>query len=97
MDHSQNSGIYTRYQPDISPVFLVIFLSIDNQHGLFFVANHINAISQNLFDNYIKIEAYLEIEFSRRFGRAEEDAFINGTGIDVPTGILHAAGGGEVG
>jgi HK97 family phage major capsid protein len=48
-------------------------------------------------DNNFNIEAYLENEFSRRFGRAEENAFINGTGIDAPTGILHATGGGEVG
>ena len=48
-------------------------------------------------DNNFNIKAYLENEFSRRFGRADEDAFINGTGIDAPTGILHATGGGEVG
>jgi HK97 family phage major capsid protein len=48
-------------------------------------------------DNNFNIEAYLENEFSRRFGRAEEDAFINGTGIDAPTGILNTTGGGEVG
>jgi len=48
-------------------------------------------------DNNFNIEAYLENEFSRRFGRSEEDAFFNGTGIDAPTGILHATGGGEVG
>jgi HK97 family phage major capsid protein len=48
-------------------------------------------------DYNFNIEAYLENESSRRFGRAEEDAFINGTGIDAPTGILHATGRGEVG
>ena len=48
-------------------------------------------------DNNFNLEAYLENEFSRRFGRAEENAFINGTGIDSPTGILNATGGGEVG
>ena len=30
-------------------------------------------------------------------GRAEEDAFINGRGEGMPTGILHGADGAEVG
>lgn len=45
-------------------------------------------------DNDFDIEAYLENEFARRFGRAEESAFINGNGTDEPTGILN---GGEIG
>lgn len=45
-------------------------------------------------DNDFDIEAYLENEFARRFGRAEENAFINGNGTDEPTGILN---GGEIG
>ena len=48
-------------------------------------------------DNDFNLEGYLENEFSRRFGRSEENAFINGDGINEPTGILNATGGGEIG
>lgn len=42
-------------------------------------------------DMNFPVEAYLNNEFARRFGRAEEDIFINGTGIDEPTGLLQTA------
>jgi len=48
-------------------------------------------------DNNFNLEGYLENEFSRRFGRVEENAFINGNGVDEPTGILNATGGGDIG
>ncbi len=34
---------------------------------------------------------------AKNFGRAEDNAFINGTGVNMPTGILAAEGGAEVG
>nr|DAO46993.1 MAG TPA: major capsid protein [Caudoviricetes sp.] len=34
------------------------------------------------------LEQYLVSQFSKRFSKAEEDAFINGTGVDQPHGIL---------
>lgn len=34
--------------------------------------------------------------FARNFGRAEDNAFINGNGNEMPTGILNATGGAEV-
>lgn len=37
------------------------------------------------------VEAYLNNEFARRFGRAEENIFINGTGVNEPTGLLQTA------
>ena len=37
------------------------------------------------------LERYLRNEFARRFGRAEENAFFNGTGIEEPTGLLNTA------
>ena len=49
-------------------------------------------VSDNAFD----LENYLVTAFARRFGRAEEAAFLNGTGINQPTGLL-SAGGAEVG
>jgi HK97 family phage major capsid protein len=39
-------------------------------------------------DNAFDIEKYLLNAFARRFGRAEEAAFLNGTGVDEPTGLL---------
>lgn len=48
-------------------------------------------------DTNFNIESYLENDFARRFGRAEEDAFINGNGTDAPCGILNATGGAEIG
>lgn len=43
------------------------------------------------------LESYLIGRFSKAFGKAEEDAFINGTGVSMPTGILHDTDGAETG
>ena len=48
-------------------------------------------------DNKFDIEKYLRNDFARRFGREEENAFINGDGITSPTGILHPTEGAEIG
>lgn len=48
-------------------------------------------------DASFDIESYLIKRFAKNFGRAEDNAFINGTGIEMPTGILHATGGAVVG
>lgn len=45
-------------------------------------------------DMNFDLEKYLLNEFTRRFGRSEEDAFINGDGTDRPIGILNS---GELG
>ena len=45
-----------------------------------------NFVNDDKFD----IENYLERVFARRFGRAEERLFINGNGVNEPTGILTA-------
>lgn len=50
-------------------------------------------ISDNAFD----LEGYIVSYFARRFGRAEEDAFLNGSGADKPWGILADTNGAEVG
>ena len=47
-------------------------------------------------DNAFDLEYYLVTAFARRFGRAEEAAFLNGTGTNQPTGLLSASGA-EVG
>ena len=43
------------------------------------------------------MEKYLVKHFARRFGKAEEAAFVSGTGVDMSTGILHETDGAEVG
>ena len=39
-------------------------------------------------DNDFNLSKYLTTDFARRFGRTEEDLFINGNGTTEPTGIL---------
>lgn len=43
------------------------------------------------------VKKYLISRLSESFNRAEEDAFINGSGVDMPFGILHSTEGAEVG
>ncbi|WP_027332633.1 phage major capsid protein [Mycoplasmopsis gallinarum] len=42
-------------------------------------------------DAKFDIEKYLTTSFAKRIGRTEEDAFVNGDGVDKPTGILTTA------
>ena len=39
------------------------------------------------------IEKYLTQKLGKSFGKAEDNAFINGTGLNAPTGILHNTDG----
>ena len=48
-------------------------------------------------DASFNMEKYLIKRFGRCFGRAEDKAFITGSGIKEPTGILHATDGAKVG
>lgn len=50
-----------------------------------------------LADMTFDIEDHLTASFGKRIGHAEEDAFINGTGVEMPTGILADTGGAEIG
>lgn len=49
-----------------------------------------------IHDASFDIENYLIKRFAKNFGRAEDSAFINGNGNEMPTGILNATGGAEV-
>ena len=49
-----------------------------------------------IHDASFNIENYLITRFAKNFGRAEDNAFINGNGNEMPTGILNATGGAEV-
>ena len=44
-----------------------------------------------LSDFHFDAESYLNNEFARRFGRAEENLFLNGSGRKEPTGLLTSA------
>lgn len=50
-----------------------------------------------LHDNRYIFEAYVTDRLVKDFSHAEERGFINGTGEDMPTGILAENGGAEVG
>ncbi|WP_368388392.1 phage major capsid protein, partial [Schaalia turicensis] len=53
-------------------------------------------ISEELLnDAAFNVEQYLAVEFARRIGAAEEEAFLTGDGKGKPTGIFTASGGGE--
>ncbi len=54
---------------------------------------HVHFIEDKQFD----IEKYLVRDFARRFGKAEENAFLNGDGNGRPTGILNSTNGADVG
>jgi len=48
-----------------------------------------------LADSAFNLESYLINEFARRFGVAEETAFVSGDGSGKPTGLLSSAGVGK--
>lgn len=50
-----------------------------------------------IHDVTFDIENYLVQRLAKNFGKAETNAFINGTGVQMPTGILNETGGAEVG
>ena len=53
--------------------------------------------SDFLMDAQFNTEQYIVKRLGKVFGRAENDAFINGNGNEKPTGILNAKGGAEIG
>lgn len=48
-------------------------------------------------DQSFAIEDFVIGKMAHCFGSSEEQAFINGTGVNQPTGILHATDGAEIG
>ena len=50
-----------------------------------------------LYDNAFQLENYIIEQFGKALANAEEDAFLNGTGVGQPLGLLAATGGAEVG
>lgn len=50
-----------------------------------------------LYDNAFNLESYILKQFGKALANAEEDAFINGTGVGQPLGLLATNGGAQVG
>lgn len=57
----------------------------------------IKVTEELLYDNAFNLENYIITQFGKALSNAEEDAFINGTGVGQPLGILAATGGAEIG
>lgn len=57
----------------------------------------IKVTEELLYDNAFNLENYILTQFGKALSNAEEDAFINGTGVCQPLGILAETGGAQVG
>ena len=57
----------------------------------------IKVTEELLYDNAFNLENYILTQFGKALSNAEEDAFINGTGVSQPLGILAETGGAQVG
>lgn len=64
------------------------------QLGAFKLGTAIRVSNELLHDSVFDLPAYIAERFGRVMGRTEEDAFINGTGVKQPTGLLHPTAGG---
>lgn len=55
-------------------------------------------VSEELLnDSAFDLESFISKQFASRIGAKEEEAFINGDGVNKPTGILHETNGAQVG
>ena len=57
----------------------------------------IKVTEELLYDNAFGLENYIITQFGKALANAEEDAFLNGTGVGQPLGLLAADGGAEIG
>ena len=56
----------------------------------------IKVTEELLYDSAFNLENYIIDEFGKALSNAEEDAFLNGTGVGQPLGLFAATGGGTV-
>lgn len=56
----------------------------------------IKVTEELLYDSAFNLENYIIEEFGKALSNAEEDAFLNGTGVGQPLGLFAATGGGTV-
>ena len=57
----------------------------------------IKVTEELLYDAAFNLQKYITEEFTRALANAEEDAFLNGDGVNKPTGIFDSKKGGELG
>ena len=79
------------------PVFQGIGDFTQHEVGSHKLANIVRLDSDFVCDASFSFEDYLVSRLARNFGFAEEDAFVNGTGTNMPTGILDTAAGAMTG
>lgn len=79
------------------PVFEGIGDFTQHEVGSHKLASIVRLDSDFVCDASFSFEDYLVSRLARNFGFAEEDAFLNGTGANMPTGILDAAAGAKTG
>ena len=65
--------------------------------GAYKLGTMIKVSDELLNDSVFNIESYIAIEFARRIGAKEEEAFLVGDGDGKPTGIFAATNGAQVG
>lgn len=56
----------------------------------------IKVTEELLYDNAFGLENYIIDEFGKALANAEEDAFLNGTGVGQPLGLFAESGGGQI-
>lgn len=56
----------------------------------------IKVTEELLYDNAFGLENYILTQFGKALANAEEDAFLNGTGVGQPLGLFAETGGGTV-
>ena len=104
-DNSRNS-IWVKDTEDFSSFVpeqgeIPLYENIDNftRHRLntYKLATFTKVDEDFVRDATFNFEDYLIGRISRTVGRTETNAFINGTGVDMPTGILNVTGGAEIG
>ena len=57
----------------------------------------IKVTEELLYDNAFNLEGYIIDQFGKALANAEEDAFLNGTGVGQPLGLLSDEGGAQIG
>ena len=56
----------------------------------------IKVTEELLYDNAFNLESYIIEQFGKALANAEEDAFLNGTGVGQPLGLFAETGGGQL-
>lgn len=77
--------------PESDPSFSQVMI------GAHKLGSMIKVSGELLNDSAFDLESYIAMEFGRRLGNTEEEAFISGDGTGKPTGVFQKTGGGSIG